>query len=259
MTAQQNLIFLLKNDSTEKNLIEASKEKLRLLGMKDFEINSVVKSGKPKYQITVYSDYSGYIVNKNFSGDLNSGNDENDNTNTLELREGAYLEQSETVFKVVNNDLVWAVLKVYNTDFPYVKLNQPVEIYADDKAIPAFDGVINFIETLNTDDNKTVNVRVYISNPGNKFKIGQLVTADINAGMHKGIWVPKEAVLDLGKKKIVLVKIKNLFSAKIVTTGIRNDSWIEIKSGLKTTDVIASNAQYFLDSESFIKIIKNEK
>ncbi len=269
LTAQQNLIFVLTNDSLEKNLIESSREKLRLLGMKNSEITEVEKTKNPKYQITVYSDYTGYAVSKDYkTKEISSGTStaemsgvkaNDDKTQQLSLTEGMYVEQGETVLKIVNTDIVWALLKVYNSDYSFLKTNQKAEIYADNKENAAFTGAVNFIATLNENDNKMVNVRIYVSNSEKNFKIGQLVTSVIYAGEHKGIWVPKKSVLDLGRKKIVLVKSKNVFSARIVATGAVYSDWIEIVSGLGITDEIASNAQFFAGSESFINILNHEK
>jgi len=263
LTAQQNLIFLLENDSNETELIESAKEKLRLLGMSDAEIKEVEKAGKPKYQITVYSNYSGYIVNKDFINSENSSENKNSSmasitaktgsSDDLGIKEGMYLDQGATVFKVVNNSTVWALLKIYNSDYPYLKTGQKTEIYTDNKETPSFTGVLNFLETFNSGNDKSVNARIYIDNSSKKYKIGQLVTANVYAENHKGIWVPKVSVLDLGKRKVVIIKSKNTFETKLVTTGTTYGDLIEIISGIDTANIIASNAQFLIDSESFIK------
>ena len=35
---------------------------------------------------------------------------------------------------------------------------------------------------------------------------------------------------------------------------MKTEGWTEIKQGLATTDEVASNAQYLVDSESFVKV-----
>ena len=263
LTSQQNLLYLLENDSGEAALIDAAREKLRLLGMKDPEIKEIEKSGKPAYSITVYSEYSGYILNKDF---INSENDPDisatsamsDNASSkmndaLDIKEGMYVEQSETLFKIVNNSTVWALLKIYNNDYPFLKTGLKTEIFLEDKNTPAFTGVLNYLETFNSGNDKSVNARVYIDNSSKKYKAGQLVTAAVYAGNHKGIWVPVTSVLDLGKRKIVILKTKKYFATRTVTTAITYNDLVEIKSGLEISDEIASNAQFLIDSESFIK------
>ena len=44
------------------------------------------------------------------------------------------------------------------------------------------------------------------------------------------------------------------FRASKVNTGITHKNHIQILSGLSETDSVAVNAQYLMDSESFIKV-----
>lgn len=269
LTAQQNLLFLIKNDNTQNELIEASKEKLLLLGMKEIEIAEVIKSGKAKYLIAFYSDYTGYVVSRNYNNELNdvgkkssgmsSGSDNNSKDNSVNVREGSYVSMGETMFKIIDNSFVWAVLKINLSDYPNVKINQKAEIFTGNKPEPVFKGRINFIETLNPDNQKTINVRVFINNDDKKLKIGQLVSAKIYTGNYSGIWIPSESILDLGKRKIVFIKKDKLFIAKVIAAGINYKSWTEVVSGIDVNDEIASNAQFFSDSESFINAPGDEK
>jgi hypothetical protein len=83
--------------------------------------------------------------------------------------------------------------------------------------------------------------------------IGQLVKAQIPVKSSEGLWLPREAVVDLGMDRMVFVKDREVFKPKKVSTGLRVDGWIEITNGLASTDELAANAQYLVDSESFIK------
>ena len=66
------------------------------------------------------------------------------------------------------------------------------------------------------------------------------------------MWLPRNAVINLGQKQVVFLKSLNHFIAKNIQTGIQTDSLIQIISGLKGDEVLAANAQYMVDSESFI-------
>ena len=61
MTAQQNLLFLLKNDPNNIAFIQAAKERLLLIGMSSQQLQQVIKNGQPSLTIAVYSNYSGHI------------------------------------------------------------------------------------------------------------------------------------------------------------------------------------------------------
>ncbi|HSB91474.1 MAG TPA: efflux RND transporter periplasmic adaptor subunit, partial [Flavitalea sp.] len=61
LTAQQELLFLLKSDATNYSLINAAKQKLQQLGMSSMQVNSVIQKQEPRNTITVYSGYAGHI------------------------------------------------------------------------------------------------------------------------------------------------------------------------------------------------------
>ena len=54
------------------------------------------------------------------------------------------------------------------------------------------------------------------------------------------------------------IKSEDGFKAHKITTGIHTSDKIEIRSGLAATDTIATNAQYLVDSESFIKAMNKK-
>jgi Cu(I)/Ag(I) efflux system membrane fusion protein len=66
-------------------------------------------------------------------------------------------------------------------------------------------------------------------------------------------WLPRDAVLSLGLNNVVLVKEDAGFKVQAVQTGVTANNEIQILSGLNPQDSVASNAQFLMDSESFIK------
>jgi len=97
-------------------------------------------------------------------------------------------------------------------------------------------------------------VRVYFNNSSLKIPIGSQVKATIFGNTREAYWLPKEAVLSLGMDKVVFSKRDGGFKAVKITTGIIHEKHIQIVSGLAVADSVAANAQYLMDSESFIKI-----
>ena len=84
--------------------------------------------------------------------------------------------------------------------------------------------------------------------------IGSQVKAVIFAGDRSARWLPEESVLTLGLDKVVFVKKDDAFVAHKIEAGIVNNHLIQVLSGLSEEDEVAANAQYLVDSESFIKV-----
>ncbi|MBS1574685.1 MAG: efflux RND transporter periplasmic adaptor subunit [Bacteroidetes bacterium] len=258
MTAQQNLLFLLQNDAGNLAFIQAAKEKLLLLGMSNEQLLQVIKTGKPSLTISVFSNYSGHIHETGAGNNMNTGNSNMKDisliTEELPLKEGMYLQKGQSIFSVYNPVKAWAVLNIYAENQALVKLGNPVEIIPETSPDKVINGKVDFIEPFYRKESKTLTVRVYFNNAALKIPIGSQVKAVISGNVKDASWLPAESVLSLGMDKVVFLKSDGGFRAKKINTGITYRGKIQIIDGLAIQDSIAVNAQYLMDSESFIKI-----
>lgn len=258
MTAQQNLLFLLQNDAGNLAFIQAAKEKLLLLGMSNEQLLQVIKTGKPSLTISVFSNYSGHIHETGAGNNMNAGNSNMKDisliTEELPLKEGMYLQKGQSIFSVYNPVKAWAVLNIYAENQALVKLGNPVEIIPETSPDKVINGKVDFIEPFYRKESKTLTVRVYFNNGALKIPIGSQVKAVISGNVKDASWLPAESVLSLGMDKVVFLKSDGGFRATKIKTGITYNRKVQIIDGLAMQDSIAVNAQYLMDSESFIKI-----
>ena len=251
ITAQQNFIFLLPSASPQ--LIENAKQKLYLLGLTEEQVVELAAYKKISSMLSVYSPVSGYVFeNKEMPPRKEEmGKDVQAEDNSLAVREGMYVEAGEGIFKVVNTEKVWALIKVFAGDISLVKDGQPVTISSESRT---YNGRVDLIEPFYEGGNKALNVRVYLENKKNNLKINQWVDAKIETGNVKAIWIPQSSVLDMGKQKVVFVKKDNAFIVREIRTGIENKGQVQVESGIDEHSEIAEHAQYLVDSESFLQI-----
>ncbi len=261
LTAQQNLLFLLKNDQANNSLISAAKEKLLLLGFSAAQLQQLMNTQKTLFTVSVYSSYSGHIheaQGKDMSGSPSAVTAMNDNTSIttqeLSLKEGMYLQKGQTIFKVYNPSKVWALLNIYPSDQAFIKVGNKVTIVAEVNPGKNFHSSIYFIEPFFRPGSKTLTARINIDNSVLQLPIGSQVQATIFSSPVNGEWLPKEAVLSLGLEKVVFVKSGNGYKAQKITTGVAHKNLIQITGGITPADSVAANAQFLMDSEGFIKI-----
>ena len=254
LTAQENLLFLLKNDAQNTSFINASKQKLLLLGMGSTELNKVITSGKPLYSVGVYSKYAGHVHDAGMTHNMNETgvNISKSVTQELSLREGMYVEKGQTLFMIMNHHKAWVALQIFPNDLSFIKKGDSVSAVPETDTDAIIKGTIDFIEPFFRNNNKTITARVYFHNM-DMLTVGSQVTASIYTGRKNGLWVPRTAVLTLGINEITFIKSEGEFKAHKITTGIHTSDKVQILSGLNITDTIATNAQYLADSESFIK------
>lgn len=262
VTAQQDVLYLLKNSPQETGIINAAKQKLLLLGITSQQLTQLIKTGKPFYSLPVYSNYDGHVHDvahtqmqgasdvkppTSFTGNL-----------PLSVKEGMYVEKGQTIFNVVNPHQLWAIIKIAPADVHGLKLNQPVTLTMPDMPGETITGKVDFIEPFLQPGEKNTTIRVYVHNMDHELKVNSIVRAAIQTGNVSGLWIPRAALNNLGRTQVVWLKDGNTYKAQQVSTGIVNGNEVQITKGLLPADSIAENAQYLTDSESFIKTRRNE-
>lgn len=259
LTAQQNLLFLLKNDPENEMIIAAARQKLLLMGMSDQQLNQVIKSEKPAFTVSIYSRYSGHIHESGLAAAMENEatgimNGLSLITDQLLLKEGMNVQKGQNLFTVYNPGKAWALLNIFAGQAAMIKVGDKVRITPETATHKDFRASISFIEPFYRKGSKTLTARVYFDNSTLQIPIGSQVKATVFAGNRIANWLPEEAVLSLGLDKVVFLRKGEAFVAHKIETGIVNNHLIQVLSGLAGKDAVAANAQYLMDSESFIKV-----
>jgi Cu(I)/Ag(I) efflux system membrane fusion protein len=156
---------------------------------------------------------------------------------------------------IMNHHQLWAALQIFPNEQALVKKNDRVNIIPESDTGATIHGKIDFIEPFFRQNSKTLTARVYFDNM-NMLPVGSHVTAEVYSAGVNGLWLPSSAVVSLGENEIVFTKQNGGFIAHKVNTGMHINDNIQISSGLSSNDTVAANAQYLIDSESFIKTNK---
>jgi Cu(I)/Ag(I) efflux system membrane fusion protein len=283
LTAQQSFIFLLSNSTNDIALINSSRQKLQLLGLTGEQLKQIETTHQPLNPIPVFSPYSGHIHDIGISSStessapMNNGmgsgtsnstmpstqvqieNIPSSQSSALSIKEGMYVQSGQPVFAVYNTNKVWAVLNISPGDASLIKVGDKVSIVAETNPSNVISSTISYIEPVAGQNASAIKARVYLQNTENlHLKIGTLLSAKITSDTINGLWLPRNAVVNLGHKQIAFLKFENRFITKNIQTGIITDSLVQIISGLTGDEQVAVNAQYMVDSESFIQTGDNE-
>ncbi|HKZ37425.1 MAG TPA: efflux RND transporter periplasmic adaptor subunit, partial [Chryseolinea sp.] len=242
ITAQRELLFLLENDADNKSLIEATKNKLNLLGMTNSQIHNLIERKETSNTFSVYSPYSGYLITDQqppstsvamLSGQATTTISMNDgmgstssntsaapaalqnNSNSSIIREGNYVSAGQTLFKVVNTDALRVELDLPAKQSGSIKKGDKLEL--DFGTGHKEQTSVDFVQPFFNEGQDFVKLRVYTKKVEG-LHIGHLVTATIRLSPSESLWVPKESVLDLGADKIVFVKDHGVLKPKKIIT-----------------------------------------
>lgn len=273
IAAQRELLFLLEKDPGNQSLTEAARRKLELLGMSKRQIADLMQRRETKSTFTLYSPHSGYLITGQqtpsfslptpsatsqsgaMSGDgMGSASQAQASaqpqTNSSLMRAGQYVTAGQTMFTIVNNDALRIELSLPASLSDKIVKGGTVHLDFGNHSVP--NATVDFVQPFLAQGENFVKVRLY-THETDELHIGHLVDARIRLESKEALWVPKEAVLDLGIRKLVFIGKHGVYNPAEVITGMSAEGMIEIKRGLTSSDEIAANAHFLVDSESFVK------
>ena len=216
-------------------LVASARQRLKLMGVKDGQIAGLEKAGQPNIRLSIYTPLSGVVIDK-------------------VALEGQYVNVGDPLFNIADLSTVWVEVEVYENEFPNIRIGQMVDIISQSYPGKTFWGRVAFIYPFLDPKTRTVKVRVEIPNPGLKLKPDMFVNATVKVPLGSSIVIPVSAVMDTGKRQVVWVEMKpGMFEPRDVKVGVRSGDNIQILSGLKAGEKVASSGGYLIDSEAQLK------
>ncbi len=240
---QQEMLYLKSKGDTD--LLHKTKTKLSLLGVSISQINRILKTGKTDYTINIYSNYSGYLLNPNASNEDNL----QQTNKPLEIREGQYINSGDLLFKVFNDNSLWAEFYINTLESKWLKTGEKLSLKINGQDL---NSRIDFIQPFFKNNQNYKVIRTVLNNQNHQFKIGELATATAKGTPVNGIWIPVKSVYQSGEKNLVFIKKEGDLKPIEVQVSAKTENNFLIIKGLSSGDEIATNASYLTDSESFI-------
>lgn len=213
----------------------AAREKLRLLGLTNNQIETVVKNGSPSDHITLYASGGGVVIEK-------------------DVLEGMYVETGSRIYTIADLSRVWVVLEAYESDLPWVKTEEEVAFQTEAHPGEVFRGRVVYIDPRVDETTRTVEVRLAVPNAHGKLKPGMFVRAvkqTTTTGEPKELVVPASAPLITGKRAIVYVQLpgrEGAYEGREIVLGPRAGDVYVVKSGLSESELVVTKGNFRVDS-----------
>ncbi len=111
--------------------LEAARDKLRLWGLSNDQINSIETQAELLERLTIYSPIAGVVIEK------------------LAV-EGQYVKTGDPIYRVVDLSHLWVRLDAYESQLPFLRYGQAVEFTSESFPGEIFEGTISFIDPVMT-------------------------------------------------------------------------------------------------------------
>ncbi|WP_193212625.1 efflux RND transporter periplasmic adaptor subunit [Luteolibacter marinus] len=276
---------------TRRRLLEAAREKLRLLQFTEQQIADIELSRQPQDHLTLYTPQAGIVTSKLAS-------------------EGQYVKTGDPLFKIADLSTVWLKLEAYESDLQWLRYAQDLSFTVEALPGEVFHGRIAFIDPEIDPLRRVTRVRVNVDNAGLLLKPGMFAAAVarsktaangkvIDPSM-AGKWVspmhpeivkdgpgqcdicgmdlvpaetlgfvtaagtsgeplliPASAVLRTGKRAVVYVRLPDedgpKFEGRQIVLGPRVGDRFVVAEGLEEGELVVTRGAFKLDSELQIR------
>ena len=145
----------------------------------------------------------------------------------------------------------WIYITIYEYEIGFIKEGQDVEIEAIAFPGEVFKGKVMAIMPVLDPMTRSVQARAEVDNFEHKLKPDMFVNVKINVDLGEKLAVSEEAVINTGKRTIVVVANErgNFFSRE-VKLGQKAEGYYEVLEGLREGDIVITSGNFLIDSES---------
>lgn len=213
-------------------LLAAARLRLTLWNIPEEEIAGLERSGRSRRTLELRAPRSGEIAEKM-------------------VTDGQAIHAGDNLFLIADRTSMWVDVAVFEMDAPMVRIGTPVTVAVG--ALPGhlYPGRVAFIQPNVDEKTRTLTARVEVANRDGQLRPGMYATVQLASAAQVALAVPLEAVLPTGTTNLVFVnRGDGTFMPREVIVGVRGDSLVEIRQGLKPGDEVVASATYLLDSES---------
>lgn len=232
LAAQSEYRALLTSRSpASQSLRSAARYRLKLLGLPEASVRRLERGGPPQRTYPVVARTSGVVTQ-------------------IGARPGAQVTLGQSIVTIQGLGQVLVVADVAEASLSGVHRGQPADI-----TFPAYPGevrrgTVDYIFPSLNMESRTARVRITLANPGGRLKQGMFAKVSLQGTGGMATVVPSDAVIDTGRRQVVIVRRNGAFVPSAVTVGRDVGEFTQILAGVQPGEEVVVSGQFLIDSEA---------
>jgi cobalt-zinc-cadmium efflux system membrane fusion protein len=223
---QINAAKILQKAKAELELVKAKlagqRAKLQLLGI---DI-SRLELGEISSSVNLTSSINGYVT-------------------SVKTNLGAFVGISDVILEMADLEHIYAELEVYEKDLSKLQTGQKVGLSLVNEQKERRGSIKVIGRKVNED--RTLHVYCAFDRVDQNLRPGLFLKASVEIQEQNAVAVPESAIVSFNGNKYVFVNNSgNRFEMKQVETGIEDNGFVEIKSGIQVSDIIVDKGAFQL-------------
>lgn len=224
--------FLVVQRTGDPALIQASRERLTLLGMPPSLIAAVEKTGRVRNVVTVSTPTGGVIK-------------------TLGVRSGMSVMAGQTLAEINGLSRVWLNASIPEAIAGQIRPGEGVTAILAAYPGETFNGRVTAILPQTDTASHTLTARIELPNPGGRLRPGMFASAQFGGMRQPALLVPSEAVIRTGARTLVMIaEPGGRYAPAEVRIGREGGGRTEILAGLSEGEKVVASGQFLIDSEA---------
>ena len=220
--------------------LDASRDRLRLLGVPDGELRAMERADKPSERARIRTPFGGTVIERLAT-------------------QGSYVETGSGLYRVADLSTLWVQLDAYESDLPLLKAGQQVLIRLEALPGESFTGRVTFVDPVVDPNTRTARVRVEVKNQDGRLRPGMFVEASVQSesttksAEETSLVIPATAPLFTGRRSVVYVEVADAeqptYEARVVTLGSRMGDLYPVLAGLSEGERVVIHGAFAIDAD----------
>jgi RND family efflux transporter MFP subunit len=214
------------------SLLAASRERMKRWDVSDAQIAELERAGHATRTMTIASPFDGVVLEKNAFN-------------------GQYITPEMMTFRLGDLSAIWVVGEVFEYEAARIHPGDAIDVVFPYGQATKLAARIDFIYPEIDPQTRRVRFRAVLPNADRKLKPDTYVTLVWHGEAMDRLVVPKEAVIDTGERKYVLLALAGgYFEPRDVKVGSPIGEFYPVVAGVSEGDRVVTSAQFLIDSET---------
>lgn len=215
---------------------DAARQRMRLAGMTEQQIQAVERSGKVNARVTITAPDNAVV-------------------SELAVREGMTVTPGATLYKLSGTGSAWVLADVAESASGQLKPGTKVQVRAAALPGETLEGKVVAVLPDVDPATRTRKVRIELPNPGMRLVPGMFANVSFAAPVARTVLLaPSEAVIRTGKRNVVFIESdEGRFEPVEVELGAEISGQVEILKGVRAGQRVVTSSQFLVDSEASLR------
>lgn len=215
-------------------LITAARRRLALWDVPQSEIERLETTREPRRTFPLTAPRGGVVVAK-------------------QVLDGTFVDSSTELYTITDLSRVWLLADVYEADVASIRVGQTARIAVE--GLPtSVEAKVAFVPPMIDESTRTLKVRFDLENKARLLRPGAFATVGMEISLDRGLALPESAVIRTGTRSVVfVVHGGQQVEPREVKLGPLVEGFYRVETGLNAGDVVATGAQFLLDSETRLR------